>query len=107
MLEDLYRFVPVKSRRVVVLNGSTEPTPTLGSADTLRVTTNMVDIRRWKRDREDLFSLLVTSGPAATLIRQYEEGTPTEVLETNRRHGVPCVQSTTTARGQGRLASRS
>ena len=50
-----------------VLNGSIEPdTPT-----------NLVEIQRWKRACETLFSVhyLVTTGPAATLVRQYEDRT--------------------------------
>ena len=37
----------------------------------------MVEIQRWKRACEPLFSVLyvVTSGPAATLVRQYEDRT--------------------------------
>ena len=44
--------------------------------------TNLVKIQRWKRACETLFSVLylVSSGPAATLVRQYEDITSAGVL---------------------------
>ena len=60
-----------------VLNGSIEPVPAVTDSDTPDTPTNPVEIQRWKRACETLFSVLylVTSGPAATLVRQYEDRT--------------------------------
>ena len=60
-----------------VLNGSIEPVPAIADSDTPDTPTNLVEIQRWKRACETLFSVLyfVTSGPEATLVRQYEDRT--------------------------------
>ena len=60
-----------------VLNGSVEPVPAITDSDTPDTPTNLVEIQRWKRACETLFSVLylATSGPAATLDQQYEDRT--------------------------------
>ena len=65
-----------------VVNGSVEPVPAITDSDTLDTPTNLVEIQRWKRACETLFSVLylVTSGSAATLVRQYEDRTSVEGL---------------------------
>ena len=59
-----------------VLNGSVELVPTITDS-TPGTPTNNMEIQVWKQACETLFSILylVTSGPAATLVRQYEEKT--------------------------------
>ena len=68
-----------------VLNGSVEPVPAITDSDTPDTPTNLVEIQRLKRACETLFSVLyiVTSGPAATLVRQCEDRTSAGGL----RHG--------------------
>ena len=58
-----------------VPNGSVEPVPAITDSDTPGTLTNLVEIQRWKRAYETLFSVLclVTGGPAATLVQQYED----------------------------------
>ena len=60
-----------------VLNGSVEQVPAITDSDTPDTSTNLVEIQRWKQTCEALFSVLhlVTSGPAATQVRQYEDRT--------------------------------
>ena len=60
-----------------VLNGSVEPVPAITDSDTPDTLTNPVEIQRWKRACETLLSVpyLVTSGPAAALVREYEDMT--------------------------------
>ena len=60
-----------------VLNGSIKPAPAVIDSDTPDTPTNLVEIQRWKRACETLFSVLylVTSGPVATLALQYEDRT--------------------------------
>ena len=60
-----------------VLNGSVEPVPVIVGSDTRDTPTNLVEIQRWKRACKTLLSVLyiVTSGPAATLVRQYKNRT--------------------------------
>ena len=60
-----------------VLNGLTEPKPVFANTATPDVPTSLAEISRWKRACENLFSILylITSGPAATLVRQYEDST--------------------------------
>ena len=60
-----------------VLNGLTEPIPTFADTTTPDVPTNLAQASRWKRACENLILILylITSGPAATLIRQYEDRT--------------------------------
>ena len=66
-----------------VLNGSVEPAPAITDSDTPDTPTNLVEIQRWKQACETLFSVLdlVTSGPVATLVRQYEDRTSAGGLE--------------------------
>ena len=56
-----------------VLNGSVETVPTITDRDTPGTPTNLVEIQRWERACETLFTILylVTSGPADKLVRQY------------------------------------
>ena len=60
-----------------ILNGSVEQVPAITDIDTPGTPTNLVEIERWKRACETLLSVLylVTGGPAATLVRQYEDRT--------------------------------
>ena len=60
-----------------VLNGLTEPIPVFADTANPDVRTNLAGVSRWKRACENLFSILylITSGPAATLVRQYEDST--------------------------------
>ena len=60
-----------------VLNGSVEPVPAITDSDTPDTLANRVEIQRLKRACETLLSVpyLVTSGPAATLVREYEDMT--------------------------------
>ena len=60
-----------------VLNGLTEPIPVVANADTPDVPTSLAEINHWKRACENLFYILYlfTSGPAATLVRPYEDRT--------------------------------
>ena len=73
------RVVMSMSNRDVLddLNGSVEPVPAITDSDTPDSRTNLVELQRWKQACETLFSALylVTSGPAATLVRQYEDRT--------------------------------
>ena len=59
------------------LNGLIEPVPVFADTVTPDVPIKFVEVSRWKRARENLFPILylITSGPAATLIRQYEDRT--------------------------------
>ena len=65
-----------------VLNCLTEPIPVFANADTPDLSINLAEVSRWKRACENLFSIMyvITSGPAATLVRQYEDRTSAEGL---------------------------
>ena len=65
-----------------VLNGLTEQKSFFAKPDTPDVHKNLEEANRWKRACEGLFSMLylITSSPAATLVRQYEDRTSAEGL---------------------------
>ena len=82
--------LPMSNKDVFdVLNGSVEPVPANTDSDTPDTPTNLVEIQRWKRACETLFSVLclVTSGPAATLLRHMKTELRREVWDTGRRCG--------------------
>ena len=76
-LQDTRSLVYVNKHVFDVLNGSVEPVPAITDSDTPDTPTNLVELQRWKRACETLFSVLylVTSGPAATIVRQNEDRT--------------------------------
>ena len=61
-----------------VLNGLTQPIAIMTNPDTPGVPENLAGISRWKRACETIFSMLylITSGPAAILVRQHDDRNP-------------------------------
>ena len=58
-----------------VLRGLTDPAPIFTNTDTLGVPEHLAEISSWQRACENMFSImyLITSGPAATLVRRHED----------------------------------
>ena len=84
-----------------VLNGTAEPIPGFTHTDTPDAPTNLVEVSRWKRACEHLFSImhLINSGPAAHWFDNTKTGLWWEVWKTDSRRGALCTPHDTTARG--------